>query len=72
MIGVVEGALRAAEDDEAGISVRVFRNGIALKRAPHLAGDAGVAELPPDLAGRRADEILDDQDAHLNPGSDAP
>jgi hypothetical protein len=29
-----------------------------------------MAELPPDLAGRRADEILDDQDAHLNPGGD--
>ena len=66
MVGVVEGALLAAEDDEAVIAVVVRRAAARRDRrgGGRLAPPASASAVP-DLAERRADEILDDEDAHL-------
>ena len=70
MVGVVEGALLAAEDDQAVVAGMALGDGIA-----EMSAGGGRSSAPAsrqrlaDQAGRRSDEILDDEDAHGDSGS---
>jgi serine/threonine protein phosphatase 1 len=64
MVGIVKGALLAAEDDKAVVALMARRNGCALPREPEVDLGASVDQRFADNAGWGADVVLDDKDAH--------
>jgi hypothetical protein len=61
MIGVVDGALFATEDDQSVVALRTIGDSLTLPGPPDVGLDARFGEHRGQRAEGRSDEILDDQ-----------
>ena len=64
VVVIVDGALPAAEDDDAVVPGMIFRDRLAEMSLAEVDLGARLAERLADDAGGRSDEILDDEHAH--------